>query len=164
MFLKDSRSSSSTSTPVAYPSEAQGSRGVSSIISPDVKITGNLKSSGDIQVDGTIEGDVDCRQLIVGEGATVRGMITCEMVRVSGTIQGQIKAHSVNLDRTAKVTGDIFHGKLTIEEDAFFEGNVQRLATPAADQGGKVSPLKPRAVEKGPDGARTEGNRSYAGR
>ncbi len=150
MFLKDSKTSNSASTPAASPKAAQVSRGVSSIISPDVKITGNLKSSGDIQVDGTIEGDVDCRQLIVGEGATVRGAITCEIVRVSGTIQGQIKADFVNLDRTAKVTGDIFHGKLTIEEDASFDGNVRCLETPVADQGGKVSPLKPRAVENGP--------------
>ena len=126
-----------------------------------MKIVGNLKSNGDIQVDGTIEGDVDCRQLIVGEGATIRGSITCEFVRVSGTIHGQIKAHAVSLDRTAKVTGDIFHGKLTIEEDAFFEGNVRRLENPAAAQGSKISPLKPLAAENGPDRAPMEGNRSY---
>ncbi len=161
MFLKDSKSSISGSIPAKSLGETQVSRGVSSIISPDVKITGNLKSGGDIQVDGTIEGDVDCVQLIVGAGATVKGSITCEKIRVSGTIQGQIKAQSVNLDRTARVTGDIFHGKLTIEEDAFFEGNVRRLETPAAAQEGKISPLKPRATETTPDKAPSEVKRSY---
>src|SRR3546814_20241801 len=68
------------------------SRGGPSIISADLRITGNLKSDGDIQVDGHVEGDIDSATLTVGEGAHVKGHISCESVRVCGTVDGAVKA------------------------------------------------------------------------
>ncbi len=101
--------------------------GVPSIISADLKIVGNLKSSGDIQFDGTIEGDIDSRSVVVGQGAKVDGIITAETVRISGAVNGQIKAKSVTLDRTAEVVGDVIHESLTMEAGAFLEGGVRRM-------------------------------------
>ena len=73
-----------------------------SIISADLKIQGNLTSAGDLQIDGIVEGDIQSRSLTVGEGALVTGNIQAETVRVCGQVTGQIKAATVNLERTAK--------------------------------------------------------------
>ena len=43
------------------------------IISPDLEIVGNLKSNGEIQIDGTVKGDIDVRLLTVGEQGKVDG-------------------------------------------------------------------------------------------
>ncbi len=107
------------------PNEA--SSGVPSIISPDLKIVGNLKSNGAIQIDGTIEGDIDVPLLTVGEQGNVNGSTVAETVRIFGTISGQVWAKTVRLAESAKVTADITHETLTIEAGAYFEGKVHPL-------------------------------------
>src|SRR3546814_8721125 len=91
MFSKTKDSSSTPESHTATSSEPKRSTakaGVPSIISADLRITGNLKSDGDIQVDGHVEGDIDSATLTVGEGAHVKGHISCESVRVCGTVDG----------------------------------------------------------------------------
>jgi cytoskeletal protein CcmA (bactofilin family) len=130
MFSKTKDSSSSAEPMTSSSSDAKrsaGKTGVPSIISGDLRITGNLKSDGDIQVDGYIEGDIDSATLTVGEGAHVKGHISCETVRICGTIDGAVKAKSVVMAKTARVIGDIIHDSLAIEAGAFIEGNIKRL-------------------------------------
>ena len=100
---------------------------VPSIISPDLKIVGDLKCTGDIQIDGTIEGLVKGGLIIVGEQAKVEGSIMAETVRIFGAVNGQVRAKTVHLFKTGKVIGDIAHDNLTIEAGAYFEGQVQSL-------------------------------------
>ncbi len=107
------------------PKEA--SSGVTSIISPDLKIVGDLKSNSAIQIDGTIEGDIDVPLLTVGEQGKVDGSIVAETVRISGTVNGRVQAKTVRLDKSAKVTADITYESLAIEAGAYFEGQVQPL-------------------------------------
>jgi cytoskeletal protein CcmA (bactofilin family) len=41
---------------------------VPSIISADLRINGDLICSGDVQVDGWVEGDIQSRNIVIGEG------------------------------------------------------------------------------------------------
>ena len=108
--------------------------GVPSIISPDLRVNGDLVCSGDIQVDGWIEGDIQSRNVVIGEGATVHGAIQAENVRVCGIVNGQLRADNVTLEKSARVTGDILHTSLSIEQGAFLEGMCKRIDTSAAPQ------------------------------
>ncbi len=101
--------------------------GVPSIISPDLKIVGDLKGHGAIQIDGMIEGDIDVPLLTVGEQGKINGSTVAETVRIFGTVSGQVQAKTVHLDKSARVTADITHETLTIEAGAYFEGKVHRL-------------------------------------
>jgi cytoskeletal protein CcmA (bactofilin family) len=100
---------------------------VPSIISTDMKIVGDLTSNGEIQVDGTVEGDIHSRHLLVGTTAQITGEIIADMVEIYGTIHGQIKATTVSLAKTAHVVGDILHDNLAIEKGAFLEGHCKRM-------------------------------------
>ncbi len=108
--------------------------GVPSIINPDLKIVGHLKSNGAIQIDGTIEGDIDVPLLTVGEQGKVDGSTVAETVRIFGTVNGRVRAKTVRLGASAKVTADITHESLAIEAGAYFEGKVHCLK--AASSGG----------------------------
>ena len=112
-----------------------------SIISRDLKIIGNLISDGEIQIDGTVTGDIRTKNLMVGETAVIKGEITAQMVRVHGSIDGQIKAHAVQLAKTAYVVGDILHEDLAIETGAFLEGHCKRIEMP------DTKPSQPSASE-----------------
>ena len=100
---------------------------VPSLISREMRITGDLVSDSEIQVDGTIDGNVKAQLVIVGETAHIRGTIEAEAARVSGTVTGQVHARKVEIMKTAKVVGDIVHETLSIEAGAFFTGNVKRI-------------------------------------
>ncbi|MHA1599977.1 MAG: bactofilin family protein [Alphaproteobacteria bacterium] len=142
MFSKESKSSNTSAVVNGAMDSHTTNAGVPSIISADLTIVGNLKSGGDIQIDGTVEGDIDSRTLTIGEGATVKGSIVAETVRISGNIVGQVKANAVTLVKTAKVTGDITHETLTMEAGAFLEGGVRRLEAGAFSASAKVSPFR----------------------
>jgi len=101
--------------------------GPPSILSTDLHIVGNIGSSGEIQIDGSIDGDIRTATLLVGETAKVQGGITANTVIVHGNIEGQIKARSVTLAKTAHVVGDILHEDLTIEAGAYLEGHCMRI-------------------------------------
>ena len=106
MFSKDSKSTSTPPSPAPAPepprTTSPASRSATpSIISRDLKIKGDLICNGDIQIDGTIEGDVVSRSITVGEGADVRGAISGEAVRICGSVNGQIKGTTVTLDTHA---------------------------------------------------------------
>ena len=98
-----------------------------SIISANLHVVGNLRSEGEIQIDGTVEGDVFGQAVAVGERAKVTGEIQAEEVVVCGEVVGRIRAASVQLAKTARVIGDIWHDVLAIESGARLEGHIKRL-------------------------------------
>jgi cytoskeletal protein CcmA (bactofilin family) len=104
-----------------------------SVLSSDLTITGNLKTSGDIQIEGTVEGDIRAHLLTVGESATIRGEIVADDIVVNGRVVGRVRGLKVRLTSTARVEGDIIHKTIAIESGAHFEGSVQRQEDPLAN-------------------------------
>ncbi len=126
-----------------------------STLSSDMTVTGNMKTSGDIQVEGTVEGDIRAHLLTVGETATIRGEIVADDVVINGRVIGRVRGLKVRLTATARVEGDIIHKTIAIESGAHFEGSVQRqedplstgTARPAAAQPG-AAPTQSSAVSQ----------------
>ncbi len=101
-----------------------------SILSANLRVVGTLTTDGEIQVDGTVDGDVMAERLTLGETAKVTGNINAELVNVQGEVRGTIRARSVQLARSAKVTGDIWHETLSIEAGAYYEGQCKHTHKP----------------------------------
>ena len=101
-----------------------------SVIDACLVITGNLQSERDVQVDGELNGDIRCSQLIVSRDATINGNIVADEVVVRGKVKGVIRADQVMLQDTARVESEIFHKSLIIEEGACFDGQSFRTDQP----------------------------------
>lgn len=115
-----------------------------SVLSQDLHITGNIKTTGDVQVEGTVEGDIRAHLLTIGESATIKGEVVADDVVVNGRIVGRVRGLKVRLTATARVEGDIIHKTIAIESGAHFEGSVQRQDDPL--NGGKAKPVIPVAA------------------
>lgn len=126
---------------------APKSRPAPSILSSDLHVTGNIQSTGDIQVEGQVDGDIRAHLLTVGESATVKGEVVADDVVVNGRVVGRVRGLKVRLTSTARVEGDIIHKTIAIESGAHFEGSVQRQDDPLAS-GGKVAAAKPATPAK----------------
>lgn len=124
-------------SPAPTPDKS-GRSAVPSIISSNLTITGNINTNGDVQIDGTIDGDVQSKQITLGENGVVNGAIMADLARISGTVNGSITARVAELGRSAKVTGDINHFSLAIEPGAFIQGQLthvdeQKMKTPVGN-------------------------------
>jgi len=113
-----------------FKTQAPKAKPPASVLSSDLNVTGNLKTTGDIQVEGTIEGDIRAHLLTIGEGATVKGEVIADDVVINGRIVGRVRGLKVRLTSTARVEGDIIHKTIAIESGAHFEGSVQRQDDP----------------------------------
>ncbi len=98
-----------------------------SIISPGMRVTGNLLSEGELQVEGVIDCDIKCHTVSVGADSAVTGVIECDDARVLGTVTGEIKARSVFVAASARVSGNIVHETISVEPGAYIEGQLKRL-------------------------------------
>jgi cytoskeletal protein CcmA (bactofilin family) len=106
-----------------------------SIISTEMVMQGAVSSTGDIQIDGRVEGDVRSIGLVIGDKAEIHGEIFAEDVTVRGKVIGRICARKVLLAATAHVEGDILHEALAVETGAFFEGNCRHSDNPLGNAG-----------------------------
>ena len=121
-----------------------------SVLSSDLHVTGNLKTSGDINIEGTVDGDIRAHLLTVGETATIRGEIIADDVVINGRIVGRVRGLKVRLTSTARVEGDIIHKTIAIESGAHFEGSVQRQEDPLSNNKGGAKPAAPAAAAPAP--------------
>ena len=119
-----------------------------SVLSNDLHITGNIKTTGDIQVEGTIEGDIRAHLLTIGETATIKGEVTADDVVINGRIVGRVRGLKVRLTSTARVEGDIIHKTIAIESGAHFEGSVQRQDDPLNPGRSAKAGANPAAAQK----------------
>jgi cytoskeletal protein CcmA (bactofilin family) len=124
-YAKNSSSSPSSS--------ASASKMVPSIIGEDLTVTGNVASKGEIQVDGEIQGDIDCASLLLGDKSQVQGSVRAEDVVVRGKVIGSVRGLRVTLQSQSHVEGDIYHQSLAIEQGAYFEGKSRRSDDPMAE-------------------------------
>jgi cytoskeletal protein CcmA (bactofilin family) len=100
---------------------------VTSVLGPGINWQGNLRGSGGIRIEGTFEGEIALRGLVViGE----TGRITCEHLRantiiVAGAVRGNLSAEKVEIRSTGRVWGDVVTVAFSTEEGAFLRGQVR---------------------------------------
>ncbi|MEK9969392.1 MAG: polymer-forming cytoskeletal protein [Ferrovibrio sp.] len=109
-----------------------------SILSAGLTVNGDLNSDGEVQIDCLVNGDVTAVRLAIGENAKVVGEVVAEHVLIRGEVIGRIRAKSVELDKTAKVRGDIWHELLSIAAGAKIEG-LCKFAENPRDPAAKLS-------------------------
>ena len=95
------------------------------LISLGTDITGDVKSNGDIRIDGSLTGSLNTvGKVVVGPTGKVNGEVFCKNSEVSGIIEGKITVNQLlNLKASSKIYGDIATSKLSIEPGAKFTGN-----------------------------------------
>ena len=132
MMQRPSLDLGAASAPLGAPSMAPKGKPAASVLSPDLQISGNLRTTGDIVIEGVVDGDIRAHLLTVGESATIRGEIVADDIVINGRVIGRVRGLKVRLTSTARVEGDIIHKTIAIESGAHFEGSVQRQEDPLA--------------------------------
>ena len=106
----------------------KGGEGASSsinLIGAGTVIEGDIRSNGDIRIDGTVYGHVISKaKVVIGATGVVEGDVNSQNSDVSVTIKGKtVVSELLFLKATSKVIGDIVTGKLVVEVGATFTGS-----------------------------------------
>ena len=100
---------------------------MTSVLGPGINWTGNLGGKGGIRIEGTFEGEIAIRGLVViGE----TGRLTCRNLKannviVAGAVKGNITAEKLEIRATGRVWGDVVTTAFSTEEGAFLRGQVR---------------------------------------
>ncbi|MFN3452731.1 MAG: polymer-forming cytoskeletal protein [Sphingorhabdus sp.] len=109
-----------------------GSGHTFSIIASDVEIVGNLTARVDLHVDGKVQGDVICGNLVQGEGSIIAGKVIAESAKLSGHVEGSIEANDLVIESTARIIGDVVYTNLTIAPGGQIEGKFRHKSSGGA--------------------------------
>jgi cytoskeletal protein CcmA (bactofilin family) len=112
--------------PPTTPVPAASTERITSVLGSGVTWKGQIGGSGGVRIEGTFEGEIALRGLlVVGE----TGRVTCEHLRahvviVAGIVRGDITAEKVEIRRTGRVWGNVVSAAFATEEGAFLRGQI----------------------------------------
>ena len=94
------------------------------LISAGTKLKGDISSSSDLRIDGTILGNIhSTAKIVIGNTGVVEGDISGQQADIVGKVSGNIHAKELlQLRGESVVTGNLYAGKLQVEPSATFNG------------------------------------------
>lgn len=94
------------------------------LIGSGTVIKGDVRSNGDIRIDGTVIGSIQSKgKVVIGPTGNIEGEIDCVNGDSSGIIKAKVTVKELlSLKASSKLTGDIITNKLAIEPGAVFSG------------------------------------------
>jgi cytoskeletal protein CcmA (bactofilin family) len=97
---------------------------IENVLGPSATYQGNLKSEGNIRIDGHFDGSIETAgNVIIGETAKVIANVTASNVQVWGAIKGKISAKGrLEILPSGRVWGEINVTSLLIDEGGLFRG------------------------------------------
>jgi cytoskeletal protein CcmA (bactofilin family) len=122
------------------------------LISNGTEITGDVKSNGDIRIDGVLFGNLNTKgKVVIGPTGKAKGEVFCKNSEVSGTIEGKIcVSQLLTLKADSKIIGDIITFKLSIEPGAKFTGNCKMSESENNEAAAFTKPKEPEKVPEKP--------------
>jgi cytoskeletal protein CcmA (bactofilin family) len=97
------------------------------VLSSGIEITGSIRFSNDMIIDGKIEGEInsDKGRVTIGENAIIKGDVTAGDVKVYGKVEGKITSQRCELKDKSRINGDIKSKVFSMEEGAQLSGRTE---------------------------------------
>ena len=121
-----------------------------------MQLEGDLRTSGNIDIAGLINGNVFVSEITITDTGSVRGTIEASVIEINGHVEGSVSADFVIVGKSAVIKGDIyFKSTLKTEEGADIDGYIKRTnnGKKASDEDIAIEeiversePLKPKQI------------------
>ncbi len=118
-----------------FPSGASSRHpaGFETLLGSNATLRGDLKSQGNVRLDGTFEGTLEIDgNVLVGETAKITADVHAKNVSIAGAVRGNVSGKKVQILRTGRVWGDITATAISTEEGCFIDGKITMITHDAA--------------------------------
>lgn len=102
-----------------------------SVISEGFQFNGVVKAQTDLRVDGTLDGDIDVRSLVIGPNGSVSGQCRCDSLYIDGRFQGKAECRELHLNSGAVVDAEVTYSVLRSQRGAQITGKYIHKKRPA---------------------------------
>jgi len=92
--------------------------GNKAVIASGANFKGQIKNTPSIEINGTVEADINAEKLAIGEGGKFVGAANVELVVISGYYDGNMDAGSIWATATAEISGKIQYKTMQLDRGA----------------------------------------------
>lgn len=109
-------------------------------IADDIEITGSIKCTSNIQINGKLNGDLSCSgDAVLGAAGNIKGNSSVSSITIMGQINGNVTAKDkIELKSTARVMGDIKAKRMVVEDGVAFVGKAEINPSAAGRSDSKI--------------------------
>jgi len=87
------------------------------IVGEEANITGTIKEKNEINIEGTVDGEIECKDLRVGKKGNLKGKIKAETLHIDGSVEGEVTVKELlKIKSTGSLSGKITYGSLNVDE------------------------------------------------
>jgi cytoskeletal protein CcmA (bactofilin family) len=83
-----------------------------------MQVVGDLKSAGNIRIEGRVNGEIHAQAVDVSPGALIDGSINALAIQIGGSVKGRVEAKQVKIQNSGEMLGDVLYEALEIESGA----------------------------------------------
>ncbi len=95
------------------------------LIGEGVTITGTIKADNEVNIQGAIDGDIDCNSVTINKSGNVEGKVKAETMTIEGKVEGEININSIlHIKSKGNVSGKIFYGEIEIDTGGKLSGEI----------------------------------------
>ena len=98
-----------------------------SVIAKNSTINGNINSSGTIEIEGSVYGEINTKTLIIRQSGFFQGKVIAEDIYIQGKCEGNIIVKKISISQTANINGEISYQTMSVQDgaciDAVFKKN-----------------------------------------
>ena len=93
-------------------------------LSKALTVRGVLDTDGELHIHGNVQGRINADRLVLRDGAYVEGDIVARDVQIEGRLNGRVFAVNVVVEKSADISGRIFHNTVSVAFGARVDGRM----------------------------------------
>ena len=112
-----------------------------SVVSSDLKIDGNLMTTGELEVSGKIKGEIGAATMVLHPTADIEGQISAGDLVTNGTLTGTVSASKIAIGSTAVVQGELTCEIIEVSAGARIDGRINHVPGKRAQSQSKAEQI-----------------------
>ena len=88
------------------------------VLGSGAKFSGKISNAKSIEINGYVEADLTTEKVTIGSTGKFIGSVASELVVIAGEYEGRMKADSVWLTETSRISGEVHYKSLQMDRGA----------------------------------------------
>ena len=88
------------------------------VLGNGAKFTGKITNAKSIEINGVVQADLVTEKVTIGNTGNFKGAVKSDLVVIAGEYEGKMKADSVWLTETSRISGEVHYKSLQMDRGA----------------------------------------------